>query len=77
MAYAIDREPMLHAFFGDRGRLADSLLPPEHWAYNGNVAHYPYDPARANAMLDAAGYPCDKNGVRFHLTIKISTAEET
>jgi peptide/nickel transport system substrate-binding protein len=25
MAHAIDREPMLHAFFGDRGRLADSL----------------------------------------------------
>jgi peptide/nickel transport system substrate-binding protein len=77
MAHAIDRAPMLHAFFGDRGRLADSLLPPEHWAYNGNVAHYPYDPTLANALLDASGYPRDKNGVRFHLTIKVSTAEET
>jgi len=77
LAYSIDREPMLHYFFGDRGRLADSVLPPEHWAYNSNVAHYPYDPARANALLDAAGYPPDKNGVRFRLTMKISTAEET
>lgn len=77
LAYSIDREPMLHYFFGDRGRLADSVLPPEHWAYNGDVAHYPYDPARANALLDAAGYPPDKNGVRFRLTMKISTAEET
>jgi peptide/nickel transport system substrate-binding protein len=77
LAYAIDREPMLHYFFGDHGRLADSVLPPEHWAYNGSVAHYPYDPARASALLDAAGFPRDRNGVRFHLTIKISTTEET
>jgi peptide/nickel transport system substrate-binding protein len=77
LACAIDREPMLHYFFGDRGRLADSLLPPEHWAYNGDVAHYPYDPERANALLDQAGYQRDQNGIRFHLTMKISTAEET
>lgn len=77
LAYAIDREPMLHYFFGDRGRLADSVLPPEHWAYNGNVAHYRYDPGRANAMLDDAGYRRGPDGVRFHLTMKISTAEET
>jgi peptide/nickel transport system substrate-binding protein len=77
LAYAIDREPMLHYFFGDRGRLADSVLPPEHWAYYGKVAHYPYDPARANALLDDAGYRRAKDGVRFHLTMKISTTEET
>ena len=56
LAYAIDRAPMLHYLFRDLGRLADSLLPPEHWAYSGEVAHYPYDPAKANAVLDAAGY---------------------
>ena len=77
LAYTIDRAPILHYIYGDLGRLADSLLPPEHWAYNGEVAHYPYDPAKANNLLDAAGYAHDKDGVRFHLTMKISTTEES
>ncbi|HEU4413776.1 MAG TPA: ABC transporter substrate-binding protein [Candidatus Angelobacter sp.] len=76
LAYAIDRQPMVHSFFGDEVRLADSLLPPEHWAYDGDVPHYSYDPAKANAVLDAAGYARDKNGVRFHLTMKTSNTEE-
>lgn len=75
IAYAIDREPMLHYLFADAGRLADSILPPQHWAYNGNVDHYLYDPAKANALLDAAGYPRGKDGVRLHLAMKTSTEE--
>lgn len=75
LAYAIDREPMLHYLFADAGRLADSVLPPEQWAYNGNVAHYSYDPEKANALLDAAGYHRGQDGVRFHLTMKTSTDE--
>jgi len=77
LAYTIDRGPILHYIFGDLGRLADSLLPPEHWAYNGQVARYPHDPAKANELLDVAGYAPGKDGVRFHLTMKISTAEES
>jgi peptide/nickel transport system substrate-binding protein len=77
LAYAIDRGAMLHYLFGDEGRLADSVLPPQHWAYNGDVAHYSYDPAKANAVLDAAGYARGAEGVRFHLTMKTSTEETT
>jgi peptide/nickel transport system substrate-binding protein len=77
LAYAIDRGAMLHYLFGDEGRLADSVLPPQHWAYNGEVAHYPYDPAKANAVLDAAGYARGADSVRFHLTMKTSTEETT
>lgn len=75
LAYAIDRQPILHYLFADAGRLADSVLPPEQWAYNGNVAHYPHDPDKANKLLDAAGYSRGKDGVRFHLAMKTSTDE--
>jgi len=75
LAYAIDRQPMLHYLFADAGRLADSVLPPEHWAYSSDVVHYPYDPDKANALLDSAGYPPGKDGVRFHLAMKTSTQE--
>jgi len=77
LAYAIDRQPILHYLFGDEGKLADSILPPQHWAYNGNVPHYSYDPEKANALLDSAGYARGKDGMRFHLTMKTSTEETT
>jgi ABC-type transport system substrate-binding protein len=77
LAYAIDRAPMLHYLFGDQGRLADSVLPPQHWAYTGDVRHYAYDSAQANALLDSAGYPRGKDGIRFHLLMKTSTEETT
>lgn len=77
LACAIDRGPMLHYLFRDFGRLADSVLPPEHWAYNVDVAHYPADLAKANALLDSAGYRRGKDGIRFHLMMKTSTEETT
>jgi peptide/nickel transport system substrate-binding protein len=77
VAYAIDRGPILHYLFGDAGRLADSVLPPQHWAYTSEVAHYPHNPGKAEAMLDTAGYRRGQGGVRFHLLLKTSTADDT
>lgn len=75
IAYAINRPLIVHTLWRDRARLADSLLPPNHWAYADARRSYGYDPGRARALLDAAGCKPDKDGVRFHLTIKTSTDE--
>jgi peptide/nickel transport system substrate-binding protein len=76
LACAIDRQPMIHYLLRDFARPANNLLPPESWAYNGNVTSYAHDPARARQLLDAAGYPAI-HGVRFHLTMKTSTEGST
>jgi peptide/nickel transport system substrate-binding protein len=76
LAYAIDRGPILQYLWRNLARPADSVLPPESWAYNGDLPHYGHDPERAEKLLDAAGYP-RVNGVRFHLTMKTSTEEST
>jgi peptide/nickel transport system substrate-binding protein len=76
IAYAIDRQPFIHYLLRDFARPAYSLLPPESWAYNGDVPRYEYDPEKARQLLDQAGYPA-VNGVRFHLTFKCSTEEST
>jgi peptide/nickel transport system substrate-binding protein len=76
LAHAIDRQPMIHYLWRDMARSAESVLPPQHWAYSTDVPTYPYDPALARRILDEAGYPA-KNGVRFHLTMKTSTEEST
>ncbi len=76
IAYAVDVRPIIHYLLRDEARPAYSVLPPQHWAYDGDVARYPHDPARARQLLDEAGYPA-RNGVRFHITMKTSTEEST
>lgn len=76
IAYGIDRQPMVHYLWRDTVRLAASVLPPESWAYDSDVKQYPYDPAKARQLLDAAGYPAI-NGIRFHLAMKTSTEESS
>ncbi len=76
IAYALDRQVMIDYLWRGQARLAGSVLPPQSWAYDGDVRTYDNDPARANQLLDAAGYPEEK-GVRFHITMKTSTDENT
>jgi peptide/nickel transport system substrate-binding protein len=76
LAYAIDRRPMIHYLWRDQARPANSILPPQSWAYDAQVRSYAYDPQRARDLLDAAGYKA-VNGVRFRLTMKASTEETT
>ena len=79
VALAIDRPAIIAALWRGHARLANSLLPPGHWARadDAELAQYPYDPSRAAALLEAAELRADKNGVRLSLTLKISTDETT
>ena len=76
IAYALDRRPMMEYLWRNQAQAAYSILPPQSWAYDGDVPRYDYDPGKATQLLDAAGYPA-VNGVRFHLTMKTSTDENT
>jgi peptide/nickel transport system substrate-binding protein len=76
IACAIDRWPLIHYLLRDFARPAYSLLPPESWAYDGDVPHNDHNPGLARQLLEQAGYP-EVNGVRFHLTMKTSNTEES
>lgn len=79
LASATDRGTLIKHLLNGQARPADSLLPPYHWAYAPAPPEfsYAYDPARAAALLDAAGFglPPDGNGPRLRLTLKVSTDE--
>ena len=77
LAYAVDREPLIHYLWHDMARPANSVLPPQHWAYDAAAKAYPHDVARARALLDQAGYRAGADGMRFHLVMKTSTDETT
>ena len=76
IAYALDRRPMIEYLWRGEAQPARSVLPPQSWAYDGDVPTYTHDPNKANQLLDAAGYRT-VNGVRFHLMMKTSTDENT
>jgi peptide/nickel transport system substrate-binding protein len=76
IAYALDRRPMMEYLWRNQVQPAYSILPRQSWAYNDDVPHYDYDPGKARQLLDAAGHPA-VNGVRFHITMKTSTDENT
>ncbi len=79
VACAINRQPILDAIWRGKAKLADTLLPRSHWAQApaDSLAQYPHDLARARELLDAAGYPAGKDGVRLRLEMKTSTDETT
>jgi ABC-type transport system substrate-binding protein len=56
IAYAIDRESMIKALLLGQGKIAHSILPEESWAYSPGTV-YKFDPAKANQLLDEAGFP--------------------
>ena len=53
--YAINRDAILKAVYQGAGRKAKNPIPPTIWSYNDAVKDYPYDPAKAKALLAAAG----------------------
>jgi peptide/nickel transport system substrate-binding protein len=92
LAYATDRQTLIRYLLHNQARVAYTLLPPEHWAnqtvpcpYDSVAAcqsdlalyfFYPFDLARAERLLDGAGFPRQPNGSRLRLTLKCSTDEQ-
>jgi peptide/nickel transport system substrate-binding protein len=56
IASAIDRDAIIKYLWRGEARPATGVLPPENWAYEGNVTTYPRDVNRAKELLKEAGY---------------------
>jgi peptide/nickel transport system substrate-binding protein len=76
LACATDRESLVKYLLHGQARLASGILPPNHWAYEGEVKKYGYEPAEAERLLDEAGYRRGADGKRMRLTLKVSTQEQ-
>src|SRR5260370_5099555 len=66
--YAINKEAMVNDRLKGTATVATSVTPPAFtWAYDSALKPYPYDPAKAKALLAEAGLP---NGVdvTFYVT---------
>ncbi len=57
LSHAIDKEAVINAALFGYGTPIGSHFPPHRPAYVDLSQRYPYDPARARALLAEAGYP--------------------
>ncbi len=62
LVYALDREQLSATLFGGKQRVAHSSEPDDN--DDAGVVRYPYDPNKAAALLDEAGFVVGADGVR-------------
>lgn len=64
LAFGTDRNALIEKVTHGVDMPADSDQPPFLWAHASGLPQYPYDPARAAALLDAAGWKLGAEGLR-------------
>lgn len=60
IAHATNRQLMVNQLLKGEGELAESPLPPTNPYFNRNVKPWPYDVARARALLQEAGWDANR-----------------
>jgi peptide/nickel transport system substrate-binding protein len=65
MMYGYDREAIARGLYDNKVPVPDGLIVAslKHW-YNPNIPKYPYDPAKARSLLEAAGWKTGPDGIR-------------
>jgi peptide/nickel transport system substrate-binding protein len=82
MMFAIDRQAIIDDIFSGTASLATANLSPALAEfYNPDVTQYPYDPAKAAEVLEAAGWVLngdvrEKDGVRASFTCTTITGDQ-
>lgn len=69
IAYALDRDKIIHYALGKAAQKANGFFPPQHWA-GAQLDDYDYDQIRAVTLMSELGYS-EKN--RLKLTYKTSS----
>jgi peptide/nickel transport system substrate-binding protein len=81
--YAVNRQEMLDSFFNGQGTIISGPFAPGSWAYNLDVQPLPYDPQKAMALLQEAGFTrsadgfMQKDGKKLSLTLKVPIEKES
>ncbi len=82
LAYATDRGEIINKVAHGSAIPANTDQQPHYsWAYTDDIVHYPFDPAKAKALLDAEGWKVGPDGIRIkngqRLEFTLSTQTES
>jgi peptide/nickel transport system substrate-binding protein len=75
ISWALDRTQINERVFYNTGVPSNMFIPPSHPLYNPAIAdvYMQQDIARAEALLDEAGYPRNADGIRFEVRVVYDT----
>jgi len=62
--YGLDKKAIIEKILDGQAIPSTSEILANTWAYNPNVNRYDYDPARARALLEEAGWKMGPGGIR-------------
>ena len=82
LAYGLDREAFLLARYGEYGYTLDVPFATASWAYDTSATPITYDPAKAETLLEEAGWKKGADGFRVNdkgeaLAIKFSAHQNS
>jgi len=83
LTHAVNRQEMLDSFFNGQGTIISGPFAPGSWAYNLDVQPVPFDPEKAKALLQEAGFSrgadgfMQKDGKRLALSLKVPIEKES
>jgi peptide/nickel transport system substrate-binding protein len=75
IAHAIDRELLVAAKYHGLARVTDTWVPNGHWAEAEGLPTQPFDPVKARALLDEAGFE-DPPGPEPRMRLALRTTSE-
>lgn len=64
LLHALDRQLLTQQLFAGKQQVADTSINPLDWIHTDKVKKHPYDPAKAAALLDEAGWTLDSDNMR-------------
>ena len=64
LIHALDRELYAKTILDGLAPVAHGPIQPVSWAYTDRITRYAFDPARARALLDEAGWRAGPTGIR-------------
>ncbi|SDP85101.1 peptide/nickel transport system substrate-binding protein [Phyllobacterium sp. OV277] len=65
LTYGLDRQTLVSVVYQGYGQVATIPVAPISWAYDpSGIEPYAYDPAKAAALLDEAGWKAGPDGIR-------------
>jgi len=63
LTYALDREAIVQGALDGEAVVPPGPIPPVSWAYKSDLKTISYDPAKAEQLLQEAGYTKNANGI--------------
>ncbi|MDQ0044287.1 peptide ABC transporter substrate-binding protein [Variovorax boronicumulans] len=74
---AMDRQAICDLVYYGVTKPANNYLVPTHWASNPNLPKPEFDPKKASAMLDQAGWARGPDGIRVKNGVRLSFTNST